>query len=109
MTGPWGSACVTSSWGARPITCHRSFSILRPWITRSGMGRLLAVDTRLEGRDADALHGVHEELVVVALADVGVDELRDDVGHLGGGERRPDHVTQGGVIALPPADGHLVE
>jgi hypothetical protein len=54
------------------------------------------------------LDGVDEELVGVAQLEVGFDQLRDHVGHLGRRERGPDHLAQRGVVALPAADRDLV-
>src|SRR4051812_43191832 len=93
-----------------PRKVQRSGST-RPWrIRRSGsMRELLAgVDALLEGGDAEAMHGIDEELVVVALAEVGLDEARNDVGHVRGGERRADDLAQGRAVALAAADRHLV-
>src|SRR5687768_10200314 len=84
MMGPAGRVAGTSP--SSPSTCHESGSTRRWRITRSGStGQLLAaVYTRLERADAEAMHRVHEPLVVVAQLDVRADEVRDHVGHLGG-------------------------
>src|ERR1700674_780232 len=119
ITGPGGSVARSSS-GLTPSVCHTSFSTRRTGVPsgaravrmiRSGMSGLLrvAVHACLERGDAEAMDGVDEELVLVARVDVGIDQLRDDLGHLGRGERRSDDLSQRGVVALAPADGHLVE
>src|SRR5436305_1196604 len=62
----------------------------------------------LERFDPDSLHGVDEALVLVPGRDVRVDQSLDDVGHLGGRERRADHLAERGIDALRAADRHLV-
>ena len=47
----------------------------------------LAIDPFLERGDADALHDVDEALgVAVAMLEVALDQLLDDLGNLGAGE-----------------------
>src|SRR5206468_7582291 len=94
---------------SRPSVCHASLSTRLLRMIRSGMCRLLVrVHARLEGRDAEALHGIDEELVVVAVVEVGLDEAGHDVGHVGGRERGADDLAECRLAALAPADGHLV-
>src|SRR6185369_1152929 len=108
--GPSGSGSMTSG-SSKPTNCHDSGWTCPSRMMRSGStGKLLvlAVDARLEGGDADALDGVHEELVGMAQLEVGLDERGDHIRHLGRGEGRADHLSQRGVVALAAADRDLV-
>src|SRR5687768_14354559 len=61
----------------------------------------LAIDLFLERLDADAVHGIDEALcVAVTMLEVAADELLDDVGDVGAGEGRADHLAErrGGLV-----------
>src|SRR5512140_3902164 len=63
-TGPSGSGWIVDS-ASTPTKLHDSGSTAPLRITRSGRtGKLLGLPVyrRLEGRDAEAIHGVHETL-----------------------------------------------
>src|SRR5687767_9252872 len=110
---PASTGCSRRSFHSASVSraeSSQSSGSTRPLRMISGNGRLLAVDALLEGPDAEAAHGVDEALLGGALLDVGGDQLLDHVGHLGRGERGPDHLAERGVAvdALRPADGHLV-
>src|SRR5471032_3108156 len=62
----------------------------------------------LERHQAQALGGVDETFVFVAVAHVDVQQARDDFRHLQGGKRWSDNLADGGVVALRPADRHLI-
>src|SRR5690242_10127883 len=66
------------------------------------------IDALLERLEADALHGVDESLVVVAVRDVRIDEPLHDVRHLVRGKRGADDLAERGGVALRAADGDLV-
>src|SRR5689334_11543466 len=66
------------------------------------------IHTFLERFDTEAMHRVHEALVVVAVVDVRVDEALDDVRHLVRGEGGADHLAERRVVALRAADRDLV-
>src|SRR5471032_2881540 len=62
----------------------------------------------LERRQAQALGRVDEAFVFVAVAHIDLQQTRDDFRHLQGGERWSDDLADGGVVALRPADRHLI-
>src|SRR5450830_2112741 len=62
----------------------------------------------LERRQAQALGRIDETLVFVAVAHIDVQQARDDFRHLQGGKRWSDDLADGGVVALRPADRHLI-
>src|SRR5688572_2404794 len=103
---PLGSAPAASA-ASRKRQASASTRPLR--ITgSSGTRDLLTVNALLEGREAQALHGIHEALVLVAQLQVGADEVLDHVGHLRRLERRADHLAQARAVALRAADRDLV-
>src|SRR3954462_4521687 len=54
-----------------------------------------AIDVFLEGRDADAVHHLDEALdLAVAVREIALDQLLDDVRHLGARERRSDDFAE---------------
>src|SRR5471032_2455576 len=61
-----------------------------------------------ERRQAQALGRVDEAFVFVAVAHIDLQQTRDDFRHLQGGERWSDDLADGGVVALRPADRHLI-
>src|SRR5689334_1133681 len=74
-----------------------------------------AIDVFLEGRDADAVHHLDEALgVAVAVREIALDQLLDDVRHFGARERRADDFAERGLrragtyLALVTADLDLV-
>src|SRR6188768_879733 len=76
-----GTPCGTSaSDNAARTSTYASSTIACPLISR-------CIHALLEGVEADAVHGIHEALVVVPDVDVSLDEARDDIGHVAGGER----------------------
>src|SRR5574343_1119502 len=67
------------------------------------------VNTVLERVDADAVEGVEETLVGMAVLDVNLDDLVDHVGHFISGERGADHLAELGIVALAAAQRDLIE
>src|SRR5689334_6177106 len=75
----------------------------------------VAIDAFLERFDADAVHYVDEALgIAVAMLQVGMDQLLDDVGDVRARERRADDLAKAGAVpartgfALISADLDLV-
>src|SRR5688572_8153023 len=85
-----------SSPGSRRITLSLDESGLSE-TTRRPLIRV-AINTFLEGLDANAVHDVDEALdVAVAALEVTLDEALDHVGHVRPGEGGPDDFAQGGA------------
>src|SRR5499427_4830212 len=107
MTSPCAGTSGSSPFGPRLSRRQLSATMRRSLIS-------VAINRFLEGLDADAVHHVDEALrFAVAARDVALDELFDDVGNLGAGERGADHLAQrcpdaGPDFALVAADLDLV-
>src|SRR5476649_184312 len=67
------------------------------------------IDALLERVDADTLVGIDETLVFVALLDVHVDQLLDDIRHDVLSEGRAKDLAQAGVTAGATTQGDLIE
>jgi hypothetical protein len=68
----------------------------------------LGICRGLKGFDADAVEGVDEAFVGMAVCQIGADQALDRVGKLGGGKRPADHFADAGIVALASAQRDLV-
>ena len=68
----------------------------------------LGICRGLKGFDADAVEGVDEAFVGMAVCQIGADQALDRVGKLGGGKRPADHFADAGIVALAAAQRDLV-
>src|SRR5574341_2664740 len=96
-----GSGAGTDSPG-NPITCQVSAAMRRRLMS-------VVIHVSLEGFDADAVHHVHEALVLgLALIEIGADQALDDLRHLAARHGRPDHAAERRARALSAPDADLV-
>src|SRR5262245_14994721 len=104
MSRAAGSSTGTPSGnGASSSTRTNRSSTTRPALT-SG------IDSLLERLDADAMHGVEEDLVgPLAQLEISGGDVLDHVGDLAVGHGRPEKRTELRRIVVAAADGHLVE
>src|SRR4029079_5574295 len=95
---PGGCAALDPAWrnSAEPS------STIAPRLMSRG------IDALLEGIDADALDGVDEPLVFFPDLEVGLDQARNDIGHVVRRERGADHLAERRALALRTADRDLV-
>src|SRR5882724_7308007 len=96
------------------ITAPASGSGSSSWTNSQGsstrpVALMSGIELLLEGLEADAPIGIEEALAVRAYVEIGVDDGLHRVHHLGGAERRPDDVADGGVLVGAAAEGDLVE
>src|SRR5215471_3924218 len=95
MTSPCAGTSGSSPFGPRLSRRQLSATMRRSLIS-------VAINRFLEGLDADAVHHVDEALrFAVAARDIAFDELFDDVGNLGSGERGADYLAERGPYAGP--------
>jgi hypothetical protein len=66
------------------------------------------IGSGLKGFDADAVEGVDEALVGMAMSKIDADQAFDGIRHLGGGEGAADHIADARLIALAAAERDLV-
>src|SRR6185312_16237526 len=68
------------------------------------------IDALLEGFDAEALHGVDEQLLrPLAQRQIGFHDVLDDVGDLVKLDAGADQIAECGTLVGAPADGDLVD
>src|SRR5512144_544482 len=102
------SGTMIGSRSGRSVRLYASGSSVQRSSTSAPFLMSCGIDALLERIDADAAHRVDEGLLGFPALDENVDDLRDHVGHFGGGERRSDHLPERGVEALRAADRDLV-
>src|SRR6478735_6816174 len=68
------------------------------------------INALLEGVDAEALYGVHEQLFgPLAQRQIGFHDVLDDIGHLVELDAGADQIAERGTLVGAPADGDLVD